>query len=161
MSSRTGDQQWLSEAIALSRQCPPADNRYSVGAIIVAFDGTPLSQGFSRENDDPHLHAEESALAKLSRDTDLSTATIYTSLEPCSARRSRQRTCTQLILDSGIRRVVFALREPPFLADCEGAELLQAAGLEVVEIPELAAAVVQVNARIFALPPKERPQWQH
>ena len=52
------------------------------------------------------------------------------------ARRSRRQTCTELILAAGIARVVFALREPPLFADCDGAELLARAGVEVVELPD-------------------------
>ena len=143
------DHRWLLEAIALSRRCPPTDRAYCVGAIVVTLDGTRVTEGFSRENDDPHVHAEEAALGKLDPHTDLSQTTMYSSLEPCSARRSRDRTCTQLILESGIRRVVFALREPPLFADCEGAELLQAGGIDVVEVAELGPAVEEVNARVL------------
>ncbi|MEV1178994.1 hypothetical protein [Nonomuraea sp. NPDC049784] len=58
---------------------------------------------------------------------------------PCSERRSRPRTCTQLILDAGIHRVVIAWREPSlFVADCQGVEILTREGVEVLEIPELA-----------------------
>ena len=65
--------------------------------------------------------------------------TLYSSLEPCSARASRPRTCTELILAAGIGRVVFAWREPAIFVEGRGAELLHAAGVEVVELPELAS----------------------
>ena len=61
-------------------------------------------------------------------------------MEPCSTRASRPRSCTQLILAAGITRVVFAWREPSIFVDGRGAELLAAAGVEVVEVPELADA---------------------
>jgi diaminohydroxyphosphoribosylaminopyrimidine deaminase/5-amino-6-(5-phosphoribosylamino)uracil reductase len=95
--------------------------------------------GYSRETDG-HVHAEESALGKLtSNDPRLKTATIYSTLEPYSQRKSRPRTCTQLILAAGIPRVVMAWREPNlFIADCQGYELLADAGVVVVEIPDLA-----------------------
>src|SRR5262249_18763557 len=71
------------------------------------------------------------------------------SMEPCSTRRSRSGSCTELILAAGIRRVVFAVREPPTFADCRGAELLQEAGVEVVELTDLADPVRQINAHLF------------
>src|SRR5262249_14950364 len=71
----------------------------------------------------------------------LGRATLYTSLEPCSVRRSRSRTCTELILAAGIRRVVFAMREPPTFADCRGFEELDKAGVDVVELTALAGLV--------------------
>jgi diaminohydroxyphosphoribosylaminopyrimidine deaminase/5-amino-6-(5-phosphoribosylamino)uracil reductase len=71
-------------------------------------------------------------------------------MEPCSARASRPRSCTQLILAAGISRVVFAWREPSIFVEGRGAELLTAGGVEVVELPELAAAVREVNQHLLA-----------
>lgn len=142
------DRRWLSAAIDLSRRSPSSGTAYRVGAIVVAADGTRLAEGFSRDTDQ-HVHAEESALAKLPPHQDLSGATLYSSLEPCSARRSRPRTCTELILASGISRVVYALREPPLFVDCHGAELLHHAGVQVIEIRDLGYLVREVNADVL------------
>jgi diaminohydroxyphosphoribosylaminopyrimidine deaminase/5-amino-6-(5-phosphoribosylamino)uracil reductase len=141
------DRSWLKAAIRLSYDSPVVTFAYAVGAIVVDSDGAPMAYGYSRDTD-ARVHAEESALAKLA-DADLSRATIYTSMEPCSVRRSRLKTCTELILAAGIKRVVFALHEPPLLADCHGVELLQAAAVEVVEIPELAEEVRAINAHLL------------
>jgi pyrimidine deaminase RibD-like protein len=46
--------------------------------------------------------------------------------------------------------VVFAWREPSIFVDCEGAELLRAAGVEVVEVPDLAGEVREVNRHLLA-----------
>src|SRR5487761_735002 len=134
------DGRWMRLAVSLARQCPPSDTAFSVGAVIVDAAGAELSRGFSREGGDPMVHAEESALAKLCPgEPRLAGATIYSTLEPCSQRKSRPLTCTQLILGTGIRRVVIAWLEPAlFVADCQGRELLEAAGVAVAEIPELA-----------------------
>lgn len=106
-----------------------------------------LATGYSGETA-PHDHAEEVALAKLGDDPRLASATIYSSLEPCSARASRPVSCTQRILDSGIPRVVFAWREPDLFVDCVGAETLRAAGREVRELPDLAGLVQETNAHL-------------
>jgi diaminohydroxyphosphoribosylaminopyrimidine deaminase/5-amino-6-(5-phosphoribosylamino)uracil reductase len=136
-------------AIELARQCPPKESAYSVGAVIVDEHGLEISRGYSRETD-VHVHAEEAALAKLATgDPRLVTAVIYSTLEPCSERTSRPRSCTQLILDAGIPRVVMAWREPGlFVADCQGYELLTSAGVTVVELAELAAQARAVNSHL-------------
>jgi 5-amino-6-(5-phosphoribosylamino)uracil reductase len=159
-------------AVELSRSCPPVSGAYSVGAILTDAQGTVISTGYSREllrglGDPDKNHAEEVALAKLARDrstldqdrldarlkTDAppgaAKPTLYTSLEPCSPRKSRPLSCTDLILAAGIPRVVLALREPALLAVCDGADRLQAAGVEVVELPELAPRVRAVNAHLL------------
>lgn len=139
---------WLHEAIALSRSCPPSPTAFSVGAIVVAEDGTVLATGYSRETD-PRDHAEEAALAKLAPgDPRLRTATLYTSLEPCTTRASRPTSCTRLILNASIPAVVFAWREPSLFADGDGTETLRAAGVTVTEIPALADLAREVNAHL-------------
>jgi diaminohydroxyphosphoribosylaminopyrimidine deaminase/5-amino-6-(5-phosphoribosylamino)uracil reductase len=140
------DLRWLTAAIDLSRLSPPSPAHYAVGAVIVGAGGELLATGYTGEGDD-HNHAEEAALAKLPATA--TGATIYSSLEPCTMRRSRPYPCTELILNEGIRRVVFALREPDIFADCTGLETLRANGVEVVERPALAGQVAAINAHIM------------
>jgi diaminohydroxyphosphoribosylaminopyrimidine deaminase/5-amino-6-(5-phosphoribosylamino)uracil reductase len=141
------DYEFLVAAIELASSSPPAPSAFSVGALIVS-GGVVIATGYSRETD-AKVHAEEAALAKLSpSDPRLATATVYSSLEPCSKRASRPLTCAQLILRAGVPRVVFAWREPAVFVDCEGAGLLAAAGVEVVEMPELAPLVQATNAHL-------------
>ncbi|MBX6387897.1 MAG: dCMP deaminase [Frankia sp.] len=153
MAADDPDGRWLGHAVELARRCPPSPSAFSVGAVIVAADGeTVLAEGASRATD-PHDHAEEAALRALAPapggDPRLVGATLYSSLEPCSARASRPRTCTELIIAAGITRVVFAWREPAIFVDCHGAELLAAAGVTVVERPEFADGVRAVNAHLL------------
>ena len=142
------DRRFLRWAVELSRLCPPSATAFSVGAVLVGEDGELLATGFSREQED-HDHAEEVALRKLGyRDPRLRRATIYSSLVPCGARASRPLTCVQHIVAAGIPRVVFAWREPPVFTAGEGAEQLRAAGLEVIELPDLADRARAVNAHL-------------
>jgi diaminohydroxyphosphoribosylaminopyrimidine deaminase/5-amino-6-(5-phosphoribosylamino)uracil reductase len=149
------DREWLRQAVELSRCCPPSPTAYSVGAILVGAGGDVLSSGFSRELQ-PSDHAEEVALARLglpARGGDqlpgLASATLYSSLEPCATRASRPVPCAELILASGIGRVVIAWREPPLFVPGGGAVVLRKAGVVVVVMPELAAAAMDVNAHLL------------
>jgi len=141
------DRHWLAAAIECSRLSPPAPDHYAVGAVIVGAGGRVLATGYTGETD-PHYHAEEAALAKVAG-ADLSGATLYSSLEPCTTRRSRPRSCADLIVDAGLRRVVFALREPPVFADGRGVERLLAAGVEVIELPEYGHVVAEINDHVL------------
>lgn len=145
----SADTHWLRHTVALSRHCPPSTSAFSVGAVVVAADGTVLGQGYSRRQD-VHEHAEEAALDETGPDDPrLAGATLYSSLEPCSSRSSRPRACSDLILATPIPRVVFAWREPALFVDCEGAERLRTAGRTVVELPELAEGVRAANAHLL------------
>ena len=146
------DAGWMRVAVALAWECPPSQIAFSVGAVVVGADGAELSRGFSREGGDPAVHAEEAALGKLAGgDPRLAGATIYSTLEPCTERKSRPLTCTELIIAAGLSRVVIAWREPAlFVADCQGVELLSAAGIAVTELPEFAADAAAPNRHLVA-----------
>jgi pyrimidine deaminase RibD-like protein len=143
------DVMFMRRAIELARKCPPSETAFSVGAVLVV-DGVEIATGYSRETD-AKVHAEESALNKLDPDDPrLATATIYSTLEPCSQRATASRPpCTVRILRAGIPRVVVAWREPAtFVTNCVGLEKLRQHGVEVLEVPELAAEAMSMNRHL-------------
>lgn len=144
------DRDLLGTACQLAENCSVSTTAFSVGALIASGAGQVLATGYSREGD-AYEHAEEAALNKLAPDdARLAAATLYSSLEPCSSRASRPRSCTQLVLDAGIPRVVFAWREPSLFVDAVGTETLRAAGCCVLELDEFAERVRRVNAHLLA-----------
>lgn len=103
------------------------------GTIISdGFNGTPA--GFENVCEDsagvtkPYvLHAEANAITKIARSNNSSEgSTLYVTASPCLE-------CSKLIIQSGIRRVVF--HELYRLSD--GLELLERAGVECVHIEHL------------------------
>ncbi|CAM5519544.1 dihydrofolate reductase family protein [Streptomyces fumanus] len=145
------DRHWLALACELAELCPPSGTAFSVGAVVVAADGTELARGHSREGGDAVVHAEEAALAKIDpADPRLAAATVYSSLEPCARRASRPAPCARLILDAGVRRVVTAWREPDtFVTDADGSGLLRAAGTEVLVLPAYEARAKAPNRHLL------------
>ncbi|MGW2522615.1 dihydrofolate reductase family protein [Streptomyces sp. NPDC001617] len=146
------DRHWLRLACELAALCPPSETAFSVGAVVVAADGTELARGHSREAGDPTVHAEEAALAKLDpADARLATATVYSSLEPCARRASRPKPCSRLILEAGVRRVVTAWREPDtFVEEADGSGLLAAAGVDVVVLGEYEGPAKGPNGHLLS-----------
>ena len=112
--------------------------RRKVGALIVkdkmiisdGYNGTPT--GFENICEDENntstpyvLHAEANAITKIARSNNSSDeATLYVTASPCIE-------CAKLIIQSGIRRVVYG--EHYRLTD--GIDLLKRAGIEVVYLP--------------------------
>lgn len=145
------DRHWLALACELAALCPPSRTAFSVGAVVVAADGTELARGHSREAGDPVVHAEEAALARIDpADPRLAGATVYSSLEPCARRSSRPAPCARLILDAGVRRVVTAWREPDtFVTDADGSGLLAAAGADVVVLPQYEVQAKAPNGHLL------------
>ncbi|MGY0489212.1 dihydrofolate reductase family protein [Streptomyces sp. WG-D5] len=154
-AATAADRHWLRLACELAADCPPSRTAFSVGAVVVAEDGTELARGHSREGGDPVVHAEEAALAKLAGDDPrLAAATVYSSLEPCARRASRPKPCARLIVEAGVRRVVTAWREPDtFVPGADGIGVLASAGVAVVEVPELADAAVLPNRHLVPAAP--------
>jgi 5-amino-6-(5-phosphoribosylamino)uracil reductase len=148
------DRYWLGIACDLALLCPPSRTAFSVGAVVVAEDGTELARGYSREGGDLVVHAEEAALAKTApADPRLPGATVYSSLEPCARRASRPAPCARLILDAGVRRVVTAWREPDtFVAAADGSGVLAAGGAEVVRLPEYEDRATAPNRHLLGGP---------
>ena len=115
-----------------------AENSYCIrrkmGALVVkdqmiisdGFNGTP--SGFENKCEDDNnvthpyvLHAEANAITKLARSSNNSDgSTLYVTASPCIE-------CAKLIIQAGIRRVVYA--EKYRLED--GLDLLRKAGVEV------------------------------
>lgn len=142
------DLHYLRQAIDASRLCTPSQSSYCVGAVIRTLDGQCFT-GYTHETSPTH-HAEQEAFKKaLAANADLRGATIYTSMEPCSTRKSEPESCTQLILKYGLSKVVFACYEPDCFVRCLGAETLRNNGVAVRVYPELADEVLHINGHLF------------
>lgn len=141
------DTQYLRQAVEISRRCTPSTTSYCVGAIVVTRSGE-LYTGYTHETSPTH-HAEQEAIAKaLAAGAVLHGATIYSSMEPCSSRKSEPESCSELILRLGFARVVFAAYEPNCFVACCGALNLRRGGVEVRAILALAPQVEAVNAHL-------------
>lgn len=154
VSADDRDRALLRRAIELSHLCPPSATAFSVGCVIADRDREVIAEGYSRR-DDPHDHAEETALRDLEPDDErLEGATLYSSLEPCGRRASRPRPCAELILGTPIPRIVYAWSEPSLFVEATGAERLAVSGRTVVHVADLTGAATAANAHL--LDPGER-----
>lgn len=119
-----------------------AENSYCqrrrVGALLVrdkmiisdGYNGTP--SGFDNVCESPDgvtfpyvLHAEANAITKVARSNNSSEgSTLYVTTSPCME-------CSKLIIQAGIRRVVFS----ELYRITDGLDLLRRAGVECVHLP--------------------------
>jgi diaminohydroxyphosphoribosylaminopyrimidine deaminase/5-amino-6-(5-phosphoribosylamino)uracil reductase len=99
-----------------------------VGAVVVSPDGVVVGQGAHLELGGPH--AEINAL--VAAGVRAQGSTLYCTLEPC-VHHGRTGPCVERIVTAGVRRVVFALRDPNPRVDGRGAEYLRAHGVDVLE----------------------------
>jgi diaminohydroxyphosphoribosylaminopyrimidine deaminase/5-amino-6-(5-phosphoribosylamino)uracil reductase len=121
-----------------------------VGAVILR-NGELVGEGWHPEFGD--RHAEAVALAGAGERA--RGATMVVTLEPCS-HQGKQPPCTDAIIQSGIRRVVAAMRDPNPVA-ARGAERLQEAGVEVELGPLAEVAAAQNAIFLHSVEPATRP----
>lgn len=137
--------QWIEYVINLSKNCPPSDTAFAVGAALVDSNNNLIADGYSRELD-ANIHAEEVIFEKMKdQQIDFSMMTLYTSLEPCNTRLSKEESCVDLILEHGINRIVYAATEPLVFADANGAKRLREAGKEVINLVGYEDAVIKLQ----------------
>ena len=131
------DGRWMAAALMLSQRTrgrtAPNPN---VGCVLVN-DGVVVGRGWTQPGGRPH--GEAMALAEAGERA--RGATCYTSLEPCAHRSHRGPTCSNLLIDAGVARVVIALGDPDPRTDGAGADRLRAADIDVT------TAVLEAEAR--------------
>ena len=96
-----------------------------VGCVLVAA-GEVVGEGWHQRAGEPHaeVFALRAAGARARG------ATAYVTLEPCN-HVGRTPPCTEALLQAGVSRVIYALRDPDPRVDGSGAERLQRAGVKV------------------------------
>lgn len=141
----------MAQALALAAFGEGATSPNPCVGCVVVRDGRAVGLGFHRAAGLPHAEAEAIADAG----DRARGATVYVNLEPCD-HHGRTPPCTELLIRSGARRVVAAIRDPNPLVNGSGFERLRAAGIEV------ATGVLQdesreINAGFLSLHERGRP----
>lgn len=122
-----------------------------VGCVIVAENGEIIGEGtYIYDN---VTHAEVIALNQAGEKS--KGATAYVSLEPHSYH-GRTKPCTEVLINSGVKRVVCPIEDPNPLVSGKGFEILRRAGIEVV-IGILKDEAAKLNENFCVWHQKQRP----
>ena len=125
MSFSVADREMMSKALKLAAQGRfTTSPNPTVGCVIVA-DGEIVGQGFTRPAGGNHAEIEA-----LHSAGDVTGATAYVSLEPCS-HQGKTGPCVDALIAAGIARVVIACEDPNPQVAGSGITKLQAAGIQV------------------------------
>ena len=151
MTASALDERYMARALELARtHLGKTAPNPSVGCVIVA-DGRIVGEGVTGIGGRPH--AEEIALKAAGGQAN--DATAYVTLEPCNARSAGALSCSQLLIQAGVSRVVVACEDPHPLA-AHGVSRLGAAGVEVMLGVGRADAEI-INAGFFKVIASKRP----
>ncbi len=147
------DLAWLDRAFDLAEK-----GRYAVspnpmvGAVVVR-GGRVVGEGWHRRAG--AAHAEIAALRRAGRSA--RGADLYLTLEPCT-HRGRTPPCVPAVIESGIGRVIVAIRDPNPLVSGRGIRGLRREGVEVVLAPlPWRRRAAEQNAKFFAFMEHGRP----
>jgi diaminohydroxyphosphoribosylaminopyrimidine deaminase / 5-amino-6-(5-phosphoribosylamino)uracil reductase len=123
------DEQRMSDAMeaAATARLHASPNPW-VGCVIVTSSGQVVRGATEKPGG---RHAEVVALdAARAAGADLSAATVYTTLEPCS-HHGRTGPCTEALIAAGVGRVVCAVTDPDPNVSGTGITALRTAGIDV------------------------------
>jgi pyrimidine deaminase RibD-like protein len=145
----TQDQEFMELAIAQLEKCNPGDLERipKVGAVIV-LDNDVIAAAHRGDDD----HAEKRALDQIDPRQDLSKATVFTTLEPCThgVRRKKGESCTDRLIRRQVKKVVIGILDPNQGVCGKGVLQLQAAKIEVELFPhDLAQRIRQLNDKFI------------
>jgi len=123
-----------------------------VGALLVC-DNEIIGEGYHHRYGEPH--AEPNAINALENKALLKKCTLYVNLEPCS-HFGKTPPCADLIVRSGIPRVVIGTLDPNPKVAGRGVEILRKAGVDV-HVGVLENECRSLNKRFFIFQEQKRP----
>lgn len=97
-----------------------------VGCMILNEKGKMLATGHHTQYG--ALHAERNALSKVKNGEG---HTLVVNLEPC-CHQGKTPPCTDIIIEKGIKRVVYGMKDPNPLVSGKGLQILKDAGIEII-----------------------------
>jgi diaminohydroxyphosphoribosylaminopyrimidine deaminase/5-amino-6-(5-phosphoribosylamino)uracil reductase len=120
---------------------------------VVVHNGEIIGEGYHIRAGGPH--AEVAAISSVADKSLLKESVLYVSLEPCS-HHGKTPPCTDLIIESGIPRIVAGTTDTSEKVSGRGFGKLAEAGREVV-VGVLEEECRWVNRRFFTFNEKKRP----
>jgi len=123
-----------------------------VGSVVV-HEGRIIGEGYHLKAGEPH--AEVYAIASVTDKNLLRSSTLYVNLEPCS-HFGKTPPCADLIISSGIKRVVVGTPDTSEKVSGKGIAKLHIAGCEVIT-GVLEEECRWINRRFFTFHEKKRP----
>lgn len=149
----TVDERYMRRALELAELgCGMARPNPMVGAVLVYQDRI-IGEGYHHRWGEPH--AEVMAIRSVQNQDLLPMSTLYVTLEPCS-HYGKTPPCAELIIRSGIRRVVVAMTDPYPEVSGRGVRMLQEQGIDV-EMGVLQAEALELNRAFVSQHSRHRP----
>ncbi|MEM7785597.1 MAG: bifunctional diaminohydroxyphosphoribosylaminopyrimidine deaminase/5-amino-6-(5-phosphoribosylamino)uracil reductase RibD [Planctomycetota bacterium] len=128
--TRSADESYMLLACSLAMQGEGnVEPNPMVGCVLVK-DHEVIASGYHEKFGQAHAEINAIHTAHRNGHRDLTNATAYVTLEPCS-HFGKTGPCSDALIQAGIKRVVVAVTDPNPVVAGKGIEKLRAAGIEV------------------------------
>lgn len=135
-------------AIDLEKLSTAEDNRShpKVGAVLLK-DGKVIGQAYRGEMGSGD-HAEYTLLERKLKDVDVENSILFTTLEPCTVRKTRT-TCSQWIIKKRIAKVFIGMLDPNPRIYAKGCSELRDNGVQVEYFPAVLREEIEEDNKDF------------
>lgn len=147
------DEKYMERCLQLAKNGKGFVNPNPMVGAVVVFDDKIIGEGYHRKYGE--AHAEVNAINNVADKSLLAKSTVYVSLEPCS-HYGKTPPCSQLLIDSKIKRVVIAILDPYPKVSGRGLKMLQDAGIDVT-VGILEKEARELNKDFFSAQLRHRP----
>jgi len=122
---RSADEDYMRQALELAMKGLGRTSPNPVVGCVIVKAKRVVGQGWHKKAGGPH--AEIFALKAAGKEA--RGATLYVTLEPC-CHHGKTGPCTKAIIDAGVKRIVYAMKDPNKLVCGKGHKELVGAGIE-------------------------------
>ena len=129
------DTRLLSSALSFGREAEGSCYPNPAVGCVIALGAEIIGFGATGAGGVPHAERGAISMARAQggrMGVDMRATSLYVTLEPC-AHMGKTPPCVEAIIESGIGRVVYGLRDPDIRTNGKGSARLVSAGLDVIE----------------------------
>jgi pyrimidine deaminase RibD-like protein len=167
----SNEREWMELAVTEAGKSKDEDDRAHprVGVVVVK-DGKVLAAAFRGEFEAGN-HGEFTALEKKLQDTDVSGATVYATLEPCTTRNHPKIPCAERLIERRVKRVVIGMLDPNQEIRGRGEWRLMESGIEIGRFDhDLTKSLMDLNREFIRSQqrlglkitfPENGAEWRH